>query len=516
MKLRLLIGFIFILSNAGNLEAQPTKLQKELGEQLFADEQYAKAYQILKKYYQNHASDNETLLKVAICAFHIDEIEEANRYFNLIARKENFYHEKLALYRARVACSMNNFEQAVSLYKVYLRSTKASSLNRYTIKQELLQCANGLRLDYQIEPSIATISLINTKANESRMLPSPTQPELYYFNSDRKGNEDIYMVKEGKVELLEGIVNTTQDEYLAGFSSTGNQLFFFRGDTLKFVALEKVSLDIKPPTFEIETPYWYSDSILLFSSQQLDGLGGSDIFYTRWKNGNWSAPINLGNVINSKYDEQYPVLAKDGRTLFFSSNHLHRSIGLSDIYVSYFDYEKELWYPPVNLGTRINSYAGEHPNALKDSMLIYTSNQWQGKGKTDIFQAAIDSLIEFQVPTIFFDDIEIYKLHQANELADQELIYRVLIATETTQIDDKIPTHFPEPFVSKKNDRVHYYVGKYRSFRSALELQKELARAGWKATVITPFLDEIQLDEITAKTIIDTFPDLKAWLGASK
>ena len=48
-----------------------------------------------------------------------------------------------------------------------------------------------------------------------------------------------------------------------------------------------------------------------------------DIWSAERKDGTWSAPQNLGNKINSAYDETTPFLANDGRTLYFSSNNLN-------------------------------------------------------------------------------------------------------------------------------------------------------------------------------------------------
>lgn len=56
---------------------------------------------------------------------------------------------------------------------------------------------------------------------------------------------------------------------------------------------------------------------LYFSSDRTGGSGGWDLYRTKWLNGQWSEPQNLGIGINSNLDERYPILNWDG--LCFSS-----------------------------------------------------------------------------------------------------------------------------------------------------------------------------------------------------
>ncbi len=51
-----------------------------------------------------------------------------------------------------------------------------------------------------------------------------------------------------------------------------------------------------------------------------DGFGSGDLFITyRYEQNNWGTPKNLGNKINTKYEESNPFVTADGRYLFFSS-----------------------------------------------------------------------------------------------------------------------------------------------------------------------------------------------------
>lgn len=62
-------------------------------------------------------------------------------------------------------------------------------------------------------------------------------------------------------------------------------------------------------------------NILFFSSDdRYDGYGGSDIYYSVKKDGNWSTPKNLGPIVNSSQSEGFPSFSPDGKYFYFSSN----------------------------------------------------------------------------------------------------------------------------------------------------------------------------------------------------
>ena len=88
--------------------------------------------------------------------------------------------------------------------------------------------------------------------------------------------------------------------------------------------------------FNDETPY-YVDGKLFFSSRGYPGFGGFDIFSSLWNGSNWSAPQNLGKPYNSSVDDMYFSIDKDGFFGLLASNRpgtnsVHASTCCNDIY----------------------------------------------------------------------------------------------------------------------------------------------------------------------------------------
>jgi hypothetical protein len=66
------------------------------------------------------------------------------------------------------------------------------------------------------------------------------------------------------------------------------------------------------------------NKLMVFASNRPGGMGGYDLYYSVFRQGNWSSPVNLGPDINTSSDEYRPVLGHhpDFTNLFmmFSSN----------------------------------------------------------------------------------------------------------------------------------------------------------------------------------------------------
>ena len=72
------------------------------------------------------------------------------------------------------------------------------------------------------------------------------------------------------------------------------------------------------------------ESYIIYSSYRSDEYGNGDLYINfRKKNGDWSAPINMGKRVNTAMQERFPSVSPDGKILFFARNRMRT---FSDIF----------------------------------------------------------------------------------------------------------------------------------------------------------------------------------------
>lgn len=125
---------------------------------------------------------------------------------------------------------------------------------------------------------------------------------------------------------------------------------------------------------------------LAFVSDRDGGKGGLDIWMSSKTPAGWASPINMGDMINTPFDEVAPTLSADGRKLYYSSE---GKIGLGgqDIFVSErsggeFGEVKNVGIPINSASDDFGSYWGKN-----DSLVYFTSNRSGGAGGEDIYSA---------------------------------------------------------------------------------------------------------------------------------
>ena len=140
-----------------------------------------------------------------------------------------------------------------------------------------------------------------------------------------------------------------------------------------------------------------SQKILLISNDRKgDSFGDRDLYVSFPKpDGGWTKPLNLGNVINTKGTEEAPFLASDDKTLYFTSDGLN-GYGGSDIYMSRrLDDSWMKWSTPANLGPIVNTAYDESYltlNAAGDR--VYFTSEINDDGDVDIYLLKLPKLLQ--------------------------------------------------------------------------------------------------------------------------
>ena len=123
--------------------------------------------------------------------------------------------------------------------------------------------------------------------------------------------------------------------------------------------------------------------LFLYKTDNYDG----NIYSSEFTNGAWAPIKKLNKNINTKYYESHASISADGRKLYFTSNREGGYGGL-DIYVSEKDATGD-WGPAVNIGNAINTpYNEDTPFiTINDSLLYFSSEGHKSMGGFDIFMS---------------------------------------------------------------------------------------------------------------------------------
>lgn len=113
---------------------------------------------------------------------------------------------------------------------------------------------------------------------------------------------------------------------------------------------------------------------LYFAADLKGGYGGTDIWVSQYEEGEWKAPKNLGPVVNTRANEAFPFMHPDG-TLFYASKG-HPGYGGYDLFKSKPVGNGIDWLEPENLGEPINS-------AFNDSYFLLADDATKGFMVTD-------------------------------------------------------------------------------------------------------------------------------------
>ena len=228
---------------------------------------------------------------------------------------------------------------------------------------------------------------VNTETG-SEFLPVVTVDDTtMYFcaegRDDNIGYEDIFVTHfNGKIwtkpKVVRDLSSMFGNEAVLSATADGNSLIIFKDGDIYITHKTKDGWSDPEPINEINSEDWDADACITadgnaiifasdrpnpsgdyhpFNSYYHGGFSGNtDLWVVVKKDGHWSKPINLGQVINTPYAERSPFLHPDMKTLYFLSDG-HTTLGSMDVLVSHrlSDTSWTQWSKPVNLGKYINT-----------------------------------------------------------------------------------------------------------------------------------------------------------------
>ncbi len=393
----------------------------------------SKLYRINKKgaYYEalehfltanNYNKDNAALnYLIGISYLKTTKPSEALKFLENANFIYGYVTKDILFWLAKAKQQNYKFNEAIKDYEDYFNSLPAKEMQRQkaTIDKCIEECETGIKL--MNNPVRCFVDNLGEGVNTSAPEYSPVfffEDSVLYFTSRRENTtggkknpysrmyyEDAYIsnFKNGKwqdAEQMEMPINTKHNDAVVDISPEGRELCIYRGHKGEgdlFNSQFKKDYWEKPGKMKRINKGKYRESsvsvtkdsmTIYFISDRNGGQGRQDIWMSQKTidGSKWQKPLNLGYVVNSKYDEETVEISSDGKNLYFSSKG-HNTIGGYDVFVTHKN-DDGTWTEPKNIGYPINTPGDDvffmlTPN---EKFGYYSSDRADSFGDKDLYQ----------------------------------------------------------------------------------------------------------------------------------
>ena len=267
----------------------------------------------------------------------------------------------------------NRLDSALNTYLFFQKLITESSemQNQEFVNQQMQACkvAEG-NMKNPVNVLIQPLKeYINQGSVNDRPVVSNDGSTMAY--TERRGLESVIFITRREGDSWATPVDITReagmgtDCHTSSLNSDGTELYLFKNDNYdgniyvtrfangSWSQIEKLNKNINTRFYESHAAISPDGKKLYFTSNREGGLGELDLWISEIDaTGDWGIPSNLGNVVNTPYNEETPFISGDGNTLTFSSEG-HGSMGGYDIFLS--KLSEGQWTSPVNIGYPVST-----------------------------------------------------------------------------------------------------------------------------------------------------------------
>jgi hypothetical protein len=421
----LVVAYLFSFSQVTNTRKwrKTEKDSLDNGLLLYDEKNYLLALPIFDNIHHNHPKEEFIKYVFAKCAlYRPDKYDDAYTAFSEVYAK-NKKVENIEYDMARASHLTNKFDEALTHVDAFLASKRTSPEARKD--GELLKRYINNAKYYTANPTKAKInnlgSIVNTEddeyvptitADESVLIYTYRGPKSKggrmnaFLQPDPNGSytEDIYMSVKQNDQFTAPValdsINTIAHDAAISLSHDGQILFIYRdngddhGDIYQshligesFTKPVKLKGLVNSYSWDGHCSLSPDGQTLFFSSERSGGYGGRDIYKaTLLPDSTWGNVVNLGDSVNTPYDDDAPFIHPDGITLYFSSKG-RTSMGGYDIFQSTMSEIDSSFKRTEHLGYPINSTDDDIYFVLSamGNNGYYSSGKKGGQGLKDIY-----------------------------------------------------------------------------------------------------------------------------------
>ncbi|MEX1001294.1 MAG: OmpA family protein [Crocinitomicaceae bacterium] len=345
---------------------------------------YRQALDEYKKAYAFNPNSSELNYKMGLCYFQFDKYQ-MKKYFEKAYQLKPTVAPDILYYIALSYHLEGEWQKAINYYNQFASGANQPDLQ--TLKTEAFkkvqECKNGIQL--QDQKARVWIDNVGSEVNSEYPDYAPVisaDEALMVFTSRRSENEemapiggyfeDLYISERvnGKWTTAKNMGKPLnekgQHDATIGISPDGHTLFIYNdkkgnGDILissdeegSWSKPERLGKNINTDYHEPDASLSFDGKRLYFTTDKAGGFGGHDIYYSDWDEDKekWGDAFNIGDALNTPYEERSVFIHPDGETMYFASTG-HNTMGGYDLFYSKLvDGE---WQKPINLGPPLNT-----------------------------------------------------------------------------------------------------------------------------------------------------------------
>ncbi len=397
--------FVFQFSYAQSFSGGRTEQQVEQEAfTLFDGEKFIDALPLYRELINVYPQDPEYNYYLGVCQVEVNEnIKEAIQHLKIASTKN--VNASVPYYLGRAFHMNYEFNSAMRYYRKFREYYNQKSIG---IDRLIEMCQNGL-------PLVNSYYVVDVK--NKRIVKS----KEFFRHYDIEGFGDRLSKKD---KSLKSKYDDEGDKDVASLSNKGQYIYF--------------------------------------SSYGKNKKTGRDIYRAkRLKNGGWGEWEALSSL-NSPYDEVYPFMSSDERTLYFSSQG-HTSMGGFDIFRSVYNEISDTWTEPQNMGFPINSTSNDlfFATDLNDEYANFVSSRDNGNDEVTIYKIKLSDYSEQKV--VMNPDLlpNIAKLNIGSKVIDENLFQK---GTEGPSYSMKYnKTNFPYFNFPVSSELTYHYLNEFKS-----------------------------------------------------
>lgn len=435
------------------------KKDVKLADEYFQQKRFHEALALYESEASSRHAGMDIDLKIARCHYFLKNYPKAITAYELVRTKSGKLHERDLFYLAEAQLSSRHDEEAIESYQNFLQSSPDDAIvmqkiwrlnNKSYLYEDSVHfavraldfntasgefCArpykNGL-LFLSNRQEIAVVKKVDASSNLPfyRMYYAPFKPDtadsqrtLGFLRTKQISKDLNVPYHVGPVDIYDHgkkMVFASTSETRGADGQKTLQLFFAEEEGGHWKVTS--SFPFNSLNHSITDPSISEDGTrLYFSSDMKGGYGQTDIYVSGLISGKWSQPANLGDQINTPYDDVFPFL-HDGNTLYFSSNG-HAGMGGLDIFkvIGGGTAHAEV----VNMGYPVNSPQDDFGIYI-DSLELhgyFSSNRKHGGFDDDVYEFDMD----LQSYPLDISGVIRFKEHSWSDSADIRIMPRATI-----------------------------------------------------------------------------------------